>query len=114
MYSDSISVLDLEMLKWDKTVVPITIKETNNLNMEKVKYISNANVQYSYPSVIQIRDGLVHVSYSWHRKRIKHVVIDPKKLKTYPIVNGQWPKDKMPWIISADSDETTVNTEVIN
>jgi len=36
MYSDSISVLDLEMLKWDETVVPITIKETNNLNMEKV------------------------------------------------------------------------------
>ena len=54
------------------------------------------SVQYSYPSVIQTRDGLVHVSYSWHRKRIKHVVIDPKKLETYPIVDGQWPKDKIP------------------
>ena len=37
-------------------------------------------VQYSYPAVIQTRDGLVHVTYSWHRKRIKHVVIDPEKL----------------------------------
>jgi predicted neuraminidase len=60
------------------------------------------SVQYSYPSVIQTRDGLVHVSYSWHRKRIKHVVIDPKRLETYPIVDGQWPKDKMPWIKSED------------
>jgi predicted neuraminidase/pectate lyase len=60
------------------------------------------SVQYSYPSVIQTWDGLVHVSYSWHRKRIKHVVIDPKKLETYPIVNGQWPKDKIPWIESEE------------
>jgi predicted neuraminidase len=60
------------------------------------------SVQYSYPSVIQTRDGLVHVSYSWHRKRIKHVVIDPKRLETYPIVDGQWPKDKLPWIESEE------------
>jgi predicted neuraminidase len=68
-------------------------------------------VQYSYPSVIQTRDGLVHVSYSWHRRRIKHVVIDPKKLETYPIVDGKWPKDKMPWIKSSESDEINMNTE---
>jgi len=60
------------------------------------------SVQYSYPAVIQTKDGLVHVTYSWHRRRIKHVVIDPKKLETYPIVDGQWPKDKIPWI---ESDE---------
>jgi Neuraminidase (sialidase) len=60
------------------------------------------SVQYSYPAVIQTKDGLVHVSYSWHRKRIKHVVIDPKRLVTYPIVDGRWPKDKMPWIKSKE------------
>lgn len=60
------------------------------------------NVQYSYPAVIQTQDGLVHVTYSWHRKRIKHVVLDPDKFETYPIVNGQWPKDKMPWVKSED------------
>lgn len=60
------------------------------------------SVQYSYPAVIQTKDGLVHVTYSWHRRRIKHVVIDPKKLETYPIVDGQRPKDKIPWI---ESDE---------
>ena len=35
---------------------------------------------YAYPAVIQSRDGTVHVTYTWDRKRIKHVVIDPAKL----------------------------------
>jgi predicted neuraminidase len=36
--------------------------------------------EYSYPAVIQSKDGLVHVTYTWKRQRIKHVVIDPKAL----------------------------------
>jgi predicted neuraminidase len=36
--------------------------------------------EYSYPAVIQAGDGLVHVTYTWRRERIRHAVIDPSRL----------------------------------
>jgi alpha-L-rhamnosidase len=47
--------------------------------------------QYSYPSVIQTKDGLVHIVYTWRREKIKHVVVDPSKLELKEITNKQWP-----------------------
>ncbi|SDJ08023.1 Predicted neuraminidase (sialidase) [Pedobacter sp. ok626] len=50
--------------------------------------------QYSYPAVIQTADGMLHFIYTWRREKIKHVVVDPSKLKLKKIVNGVWPKLK--------------------
>ena len=31
--------------------------------------------EYSYPAIIQTHDGLVHMTYTWRRERIRHVVV---------------------------------------
>ena len=36
--------------------------------------------EYSYPAVIQAKDGTIHIAYTWRRQSVKHVTIDPKRL----------------------------------
>lgn len=47
--------------------------------------------EYSYPSIIQSSDGMVHIVYTWRRKKVKYVKIDPSKLEGKKIENGLWP-----------------------
>jgi predicted neuraminidase len=48
--------------------------------------------EYSYPAVIQGRDGLIHITYTWKRQRIRHVVVDPARLQPVPMPGGGWPQ----------------------
>lgn len=51
---------------------------------ELIEYEPGKSGSFSYPSLIQTNDGLLHVTYSYApgegKKSIKHVVIDPEKI----------------------------------
>jgi predicted neuraminidase len=48
--------------------------------------------EYSYPAVIQAGDGLVHLTYTWRRRNLRHVVIDPERLVPREFARGEWPR----------------------
>jgi predicted neuraminidase len=49
--------------------------------------------EFSYPAMIQTKDGLVHMTYTWNRKRVKHVIINPENLQPGMVLNEEaWPE----------------------
>ena len=43
--------------------------------------------EFSYPAMIQTSDGLIHMTYTWNRQKVKHVVVDPAKLMVGKTLN---------------------------
>ena len=75
----------------DRRMLNVAVS-SDGRHWEAALVLENQPGEYSYPAVIQTADGLVHMTYTWQRKRIKHVVINPAVLTLRPIHDGQWPQ----------------------
>ncbi|WP_418262457.1 exo-alpha-sialidase [Flavobacterium faecale] len=80
-----------DQIKGIRSPLNIAISK-DGINWDAALVLEDSRIgQYSYPSIIQGADGMLHCIYTWRRQRIKYVKIDPSKLVSLPIVNGVWP-----------------------
>ncbi len=53
----------------------------DGISWKNVVTLESENGEFSYPAIIQGKDGLVYISYTWNRQKIKFVIVDPAKLE---------------------------------
>ena len=79
--------------KWGGPRSPLNVAVSDDgVTWHAALVLENEPGEYSYPAVIQTADGLVHITYTWKRQRIKHVVLDPAALVLRPMPDGIWPE----------------------
>ena len=62
-----------------RNMLNVAISE-DGISWKPVLTLERQEGEYSYPAVIQASDGLVHITYTYQRISIKHVLIDPSLL----------------------------------
>ncbi|TAE32604.1 MAG: sialidase [Cytophagales bacterium] len=63
--------------KWGGPRTPLEVAiSSDGKTWERLAVLENEPGEFSYPAVIQTADGLLHITYTWKRKRIRHAVID--------------------------------------
>ncbi len=55
---------------------------TNGTDWKPVMTLESQQGEYSYPAIIQTSDGLLHITYTYRRQSVKHVVIDPDQISS--------------------------------
>lgn len=59
----------------DRSPLNVVISEDGQTWKEIAVLENTPKAEFSYPAVIQSKDGKIHITYTWKREKIKHVVI---------------------------------------
>ena len=65
----------------DRSPLNVAVSTDDGETWSPLLQLENDPGEFSYPAVIQASNGDVHITYTWKRERIKHVVISAGFLK---------------------------------
>jgi len=59
-----------------RSPLSIALSEDEGETWPRKLDLETDDAEFSYPSIIRARNGLIHLSYTWRRKAIAHVIFD--------------------------------------
>ena len=62
-----------------RNMLNVAVSE-DGLTWKPVAVLEREEGEFSYPAVIQASDGMVHITYTYQRRSVKHVVMDPSEI----------------------------------
>lgn len=63
-------------LNWGpRTPLCLALSEDEGRSWREELVLEQGPGEYSYPAIIQTTDGRLHITYTWRREKIKHVVV---------------------------------------
>jgi predicted neuraminidase len=78
--ADGRVILVYNHLRVGRAAIHVAVSADDGNSWSPPAVLEDGQRELSYPAVIQTRDGLVHVTYTWNRTHIRHVVVDPARL----------------------------------
>lgn len=82
----------------------------NILELEKLE---DGKGELSYPAVVQGRDNLIHITYTWKRRKIRHIVLDPKViLEKYPKLQKEIENNKAAKMAKSVIFDTDIGNDI--
>jgi len=64
-----------------RTPLSVALSSDEGLTWQHIRDMESGEGSFSYPSLVQTRDGLIHVTYSYNRQFIKHVELNEQWIK---------------------------------
>jgi alpha-L-rhamnosidase len=61
-----------------RTPLTVAVKSPGG-EWKRVVTLEDQPGEYSYPAVIQSVEGELHITYTWKRLLVRHVIVDPAK-----------------------------------
>jgi predicted neuraminidase len=63
-----------------RTPLNVAVSDEDGVAWKNVLTLESQPGEYSYPAVIQTPDGRIHITYTWRRLKVRHVVLDAGRL----------------------------------
>lgn len=79
MLRDGRALLVYNPSRWRRSPLRVAVSD-DGMDWRDVLTLEDGWGEYSYPAVIQGADGRVHVTYTWKRERIRHAIVDPRRM----------------------------------